>query len=49
MENDHENITKLHVHSNIQPENYLDEEEIYRIRQRLDGGVIVVVVEKKYT
>lgn len=27
----------------------LDEEEIYKIRQRLDGGVIVVVVEKKYT
>ena len=46
---DHEHVTKLHVHSCIRNENYIEEDEIYKIRQRLDGGVIVVVVEKKYT
>ena len=37
------------MHSNIRPENYLDEDEKYKIKQRLDGGVIVVVVEKEFT
>lgn len=36
------------MHSFIR-DTLLDEEEIYQIRQRLDGGVIVVVVEMKHT
>jgi hypothetical protein len=40
-----DNITRLNVHSNIDPDNLLQENEIEKIKQRLNGDFIVLVVD----
>lgn len=40
-----DNITRLNVHSNIDPGNLLHENEIEKIKQRLTGDLIVLVVD----
>ena len=40
-----DNITRLNVHSNIDPDNLLQENEIEKIKQRLNGDFMVLVVD----